>query len=358
MPYIKGLNGLRAIAVLMVLASHKFGIGQRLALGGAGVRLFFVLSGFLIIGILHQRRGAVEREPATWRSELVRFYENRLYRIWPAYYLLIGVALVLGLTGLTPRLTGEQVLATATFTSNFFQAYGWDDYPYGIGQLWSVAVEEQFYLWAAPCFLLLSRRMHGHICAGVICLAVAASVGHALFDTSVRPAYVGSLTNFGYMALGGLAVLTRWRERRWARFAPLILAVFLISPVAAYLLNREAAPGIIVNALAPILVAPVLLGITAKQDAIIVRLLELRWLRYLGEISYGLYLYHNLIEFRAWNIPGRYVGVLEIVVTIAVAAASFRWLERPLLQARDRRRQRAIEHGAAVTAAGLVPTGT
>lgn len=99
---IKGFDGLRA---MMVVFEHKSAAIRLLSPGGFGVHLFFVLSGFLIIGILERRREAIEAGTAAVWAELWHFYENRIFRIWPIYFLLVFGLIVAGMTNIAKPLS-------------------------------------------------------------------------------------------------------------------------------------------------------------------------------------------------------------------------------------------------------------
>jgi peptidoglycan/LPS O-acetylase OafA/YrhL len=342
--YIRGLNGIRAIAVLMVLFDHKFSSFDRVGTGGYGVHLFFVLSGFLIIGILVKRRAALEAGTVSLGHEIRHFYENRVYRIWPIYFLLIAGLLVAGAVGLVRMLTTEELISLATFTSNWFQGYVWSDYPDYFGPLWSVAVEEQFYLWAAPAFLLLSTRSAPTICLITIVVALIAVIWIEHFGPSARAAYTGSFTNFGLMALGGLTVLTFPRTRWLAVLAIPAFLLYLACPALAYVAGRGSEVGVTIFWASGLLAAIVLAGIAADQNAAFVSVLEWRPLHYIGVISYGLYIYHSVVHIPlGFGLPGRVAAVMEVAFTIGIASASWHFIEKPLLHVRDRLRMIAAK---------------
>jgi peptidoglycan/LPS O-acetylase OafA/YrhL len=92
---------------------------------------------------LERRREAIEAGTAAVWPELRHFYENRIFRIWPIYFLLVFGLIVAGMTNIAKPLNGEEAFSLVTFTSNLFQSYVWGGYPEHFGALWSVAVEEQ-----------------------------------------------------------------------------------------------------------------------------------------------------------------------------------------------------------------------
>ncbi|MGY4502520.1 peptidoglycan/LPS O-acetylase OafA/YrhL [Bradyrhizobium sp. GM24.11] len=147
-------------------------------------------------------------------GEIVRFYENRAFRIWPIYYLTVALIAAYGFVGGRPQLRGDEIFSLLTMTSNIFQSYVWPNYPSHFGAFWSVAIEEQFYLWAAVAFLLIPQTHAWKICVFVIALAIGFGVASFVLGLPGRSIYTGSLTNFGLMALGGLAVM-KWKGLGW-----------------------------------------------------------------------------------------------------------------------------------------------
>jgi peptidoglycan/LPS O-acetylase OafA/YrhL len=164
---IPSLDGLRAIAVLFVVFSHMLGTGGFLQpaktnplyeLGNLGVKIFFVISGYLITNLLLQE---LERNN---KIHLGKFYFRRTFRIFPACYAMIAGLIVLrgaGWIDLTPR----DVFHALSYTSNYFPQRSWN-----VGHTWSLGVEEQFYLlW--PATLVLLGRRRGFLAAGAVVLA-------------------------------------------------------------------------------------------------------------------------------------------------------------------------------------------
>ncbi|WBL80317.1 acyltransferase [Bradyrhizobium xenonodulans] len=341
---IAGFDGLRAIAVLMVLAEHKLPFANKFALGGYGVHLFFVLSGFLVIGILHRARGAIESGASTFRREIVRFYENRAFRIWPIYYLTVALIAAYGFIGGRPQLRGDEIFSLLTMTSNIFQSYVWPNYPTHFGAFWSVAIEEQFYLWAAIAFLLTPQIHAWKICVFVIAIGVLFGVVSFVLGLPGRSIYTGSLTNFGLMALGGLARM-RWKRR--GRLAAPALLLYLLCPIIEWWWAPPQGAGLLLFFGSGILVAILLSEIIANQSSLLVRLLELPPLKYVGRISYGLYIFHGffglaLLGNYAPVLRQSYSGIIDIAISIGIASLSWQYIEAPLLALRDRIRTRRV----------------
>lgn len=148
--YIRSLDGLRAIAIILVMLFH-FGI---IGFGWLGVQMFFVLSGFLITGILLNLKDSRER----FSGKIKTFYIRRVLRIFPVYYFYLLCFLVCWIIYKYPADFGYKVLYLFTYTYNFTRTfYGWTLSPY-FTHLWSLCVEEQFYLIWPFIILILPQR--------------------------------------------------------------------------------------------------------------------------------------------------------------------------------------------------------
>lgn len=239
------LDGLRGIAILLVLLFHFFSLDpakastvvvvadRYLRLGWAGVNLFFVLSGFLITGILLDSKAG----PHYFRN----FYARRVLRIFPLYYGYLFAALTLGRVfsyygSATLRLEALHQVWLWTYTSNLFEALRRQDLQF-FRHFWSLAVEEQFYLfWPLVVFLLPRRALAwfsvGGVLTGVsarIFLKLASGDGFAGLQLFMTPCHVDALS------LGALAAIALRTERAWrlavkgARVAfPLLLAAICV----------------------------------------------------------------------------------------------------------------------------------
>jgi peptidoglycan/LPS O-acetylase OafA/YrhL len=333
---ILGFDGLRAMAFLMVFVSHKMPGVRTDAVGTAGVWLFFVLSGFLITRILARFREAIETGSESVSGGLSAFYLSRTARIMPVYYAFLAVLSVLAQLGHVEL--GEKVrqLSYWLFVANFYiERNGWQT---DLGHLWSLAVEEQFYLAFAPLVLLITRQRLPALCMGVV---AASLLAHVIFwvggSWSIR-FYVDTVANVGLLALGGLAGLVVERPLpRWIRSDAaicLVLAVFMALPVAM-------APSLLwltVGQLSGVLAALLLVQIAQGQTGRVVRLLDMPWIREIGLISYGAYLFHPVIHaYQLLPVVGLHVDfrrsvtmALELSLTLILAELSWRLFERPV----------------------------
>jgi peptidoglycan/LPS O-acetylase OafA/YrhL len=324
-PRILGFDGLRALAFLMVFVSHKAPSPRTEALGSAGVWLFFVLSGFLIVRILA--------------------------RIVPVYYAFLFVLYATPLGG--PLDLGDAGFKRATWlylTNLYIERHGWGT---ELGHLWSLAVEQQFYLLFAPVALFLPRRHLGALCgaligASVLMHAVLWSAGAWLVSFDVD-----TLANLGLIALGGLAGLKRSPLPGWLRRDAALIAV-LVPFLALPLLAGETGLWLVVGRLSGGLAALLLLQIVQSPESRTVAILDNPWLRRIGVISYAAYLFHVPLHaepvLAALGLP--FAGpravtlALDLALTLLLAEASWRLLESParrLLRAPRRpARERAL----------------
>lgn len=355
-PYLAGLDGLRAVAVIAVLAYHLFPTAVR---GGfIGVDIFFVISGFLITSLL------ISEHTATGRISLKKFWARRARRLLPALFATIGVscsvALLIGgdiLVGL-----GRQVLGAATFSANWLEAATGANYfdansLHLFTNFWSLAVEEQFYaVW--PFIIVAILGITALVCryrAGLIVsltLAfVSAGLMYALFsaDNPTRVYYGSDTHAFGLMAGAALAFLGNARYARavargekWpsARFkhAKLLQATGWLSLAGITALVFTLPELGQVTYRGGLVAASILTGIVilaaVNNRGYLQRLLELRPLKWIGVRSYGLYLWHwPVIVLCYYGLPAELrwlTPIITTVVSVSAAALSFRYLEQPV----------------------------
>lgn len=350
------LDGIRALAIMLVLVWHYLCIQifpepgtplsfakDALATTWSGVDLFFVLSGFLIGGVLLDNRGAKD----VWHT----FFMRRACRIFPAYFAVVGAFIVVVLLDVSANdwLTGEPMplWSYATFTQNFFMAVR-DGYgAQWVGVTWSLAVEEQFYLVIPFILLFLPKRFSGII---LILLVVAAPVFRAHMER--LDAYLLPFSRADSLLSGVLcAMLVRhavWighiKLWRTVLFAPMVV-------FGAWVAHETAVaprPGLVWNhvALAGFFACFILLAM-AWRDTGLTALLRSSPMRWLGARSYAIYLLHQLVS---GSIHGEFFGrppvmtdalsagatVLSLLLTFALAELSYRLIERPFLRLAQR----------------------
>lgn len=351
--HIPALDGLRGIAVLLVMAYH-FGVpGGR---GGfLGVDLFFVLSGFLITGIL------IREHRASGTIDLVRFWLRRARRLLPALFLLIAV-LAIAASQANPFEQGElrwDLLASIGYVANWRfivndQSY-FAEYSAAstVQHLWSLAIEEQFYVvWPLLVLGALSVAARSARARGVVfALLLLSTVGSAvllaaMYDASdPSGAYFNTFSRAYELLIGAIVAVIAAAGRPAPRTGRRLVAVLVggLVMAASLLLLRDAEPGYyrgggVIFSLGT---AAVLWGVTAEGGVpVIGRLLGLRPLVWLGTISYGVYLWHWPVSI--WltgedlGLAGPALIAARAAATIVIAAASFHLLERPIRRGRIR----------------------
>jgi len=330
------LEGLRGVAVIGVVLFH---LGAPWAAGGfVGVDAFFVLSGFLITGLILRER---ER---TGRINLAAFYARRVRRILPAALATIMVTMGVATIVLAPLDIPNVALdggAAALSVGNIRSAIDATDYfgpstPSPFRHFWSLGVEEQFYLlWPALMILALggtgSRRRVALVIAGVVGVSLAAAVWLTAVD---QPwAFYSYPTRAWQLGLGGLlAVTAGWVARRSSLILAPVAIVGLAGLVAAFVFVDAGLPYPGIVALLPtVATAAVIAGGDRKGPAR--WLLGLRPVRWFGRISYSLYLWHWPVLVLPVLALGRELSVPERLVlaaiSIGIAALSWRWIEEP-----------------------------
>jgi peptidoglycan/LPS O-acetylase OafA/YrhL len=335
--YRPELDGLRALAVLAVFASH---VGWGPLLGGwIGVGVFFVLSGYLITSIL------LKEWQRTQSIKLRRFYLRRLLRLYPALLVMLAFC-----TLFIPVFSYGGYVFTALATGLYFQDFvtGLEGSSHGFLHTWSLAVEEQFYLlW--PLVLILALRRRWSV-LNVALTGVLISWSLLIFTTQARgheaPAsYAMPYTRAGELLLGcafAAWLATSPRVLNWA-FVRLALAPGCLLGLGVLLLISGPAgmsswmPLQIIGT--AVLSAGLITGLRADTGQPTARLLQLRPLVGLGVVSYGFYLFHlPLLILSVKYLPGPWAGqvAFALVITLAAALGSYRWLERPLLSLKSR----------------------
>jgi peptidoglycan/LPS O-acetylase OafA/YrhL len=360
------------VAVVLVMLDHA-GVA-RIAGGYVGVDVFFVLSGFLITGLL---LGAAHEHG---RISLLEFYGRRARRILPAAVLTLVATTIAAyefLNYVRARSIAWDSLWAALFAANIHFARAGANYfaagqpPSPIQHYWSLAVEEQFYLvWPAVLALtLFGRRVftrRGRVAAGavprrvllVVCVAGAASFAWSIHSTSASPvsAYYSPFTRAWELALGAaLAVAHAWGFRLPLRALAGWAGAALIAVAAVTLSGATPYPGY--AALLPAVGAALIIAgeFGGRPRHGVGRLLALRAARYIGDRSYALYLWHWPVLVLAALYERRQLGVaVNLVLLLAallLSIVSYRLVENPIRRARWSARLSAALAPVAVSAA-------
>jgi peptidoglycan/LPS O-acetylase OafA/YrhL len=332
---LPALDGLRALAVVAVVVYHTW-TGPAHGGGDVGVDVFFVLSGYLITSLL-----LAERE-RTGRIDLLAFYRRRALRLLPALGAGVLLGLVLALMAGTDMLgaTAAQALAAVLYVANW-----WDigHAPNLLSHTWSLSIEEQFYvLWPLLLWALLAVR--GRRLALGVALALSVAMLAERVVVTGSPAYFRLDTRADALLIGcGTALLTSLGAFRAIRSATLERIAVVGGVTLFALIELIAKPADLpfeVPTVIALAAAAVLVGVAGAPQGATARLLSLRPLSWLGQRSYGVYLYHypiwaGLVMPRL-GADGPWVLVATGSLTLVAAALSYRYLERPFLRLKNR----------------------
>jgi peptidoglycan/LPS O-acetylase OafA/YrhL len=359
--YRPQLDGIRGIAIILVMLVHVHNWPRG---GFIGVDVFFTLSGFLITTLL------LEEWRAHGTISLRDFYARRALRLFPAVIVLLAAysafALLVGGPYLSTRLAG--VAYGLAYVSNWAQAYGLTFPEQEIGYLWTLAIEEQYYLlWPGLLLIALyvARLSPRRLMVAILCVVVAVWIWRVvLVDVGVegRRIYFGTDTRLDQLLLGAAlaawfvnrpvsaAGSLVWRLGAWAGVAFLTWRLF--DPV--YFRGWYPTVGIGAIGLAS---AAVIACVVTDSSPVLNWVLGWRWLRWVGALSYSLYLWHvpaiRLVEnspLGEWTIP-RILG--GVCLSFVLAAASYRYVEQPFLRRRKRYEQLRATKADAEAGAGL-----
>jgi peptidoglycan/LPS O-acetylase OafA/YrhL len=357
---IAGFDGLRAGAMLAVFAGHA-AIRSAHNAGLMGVIGFMALSGYLITFLLHRYRVKAEAGTGTPAGWLKTFLSRRALRILPAYALVLVTVGTVATAVTVPYAEGLPYYAL--FLSNLWIGFSLHDWPGAFSHLWSLSVQEQFYLAWGPLLLFTPARRHATVCAAVLGLSVAGAAALVLAHARAIVFYTSPVTNFGVMAAGGLAALKGGDlvVRPAVGWACAVVgagaAAYALAPFAGLPIEL---PMWVCYLLAVPPAAALVGALHRGRLPALAALLQAPAARWLGVRSYGFYLWHLFVTSGCYPVMARLwpgaVGPFQrlpwvahqlayaavcFVVTLGMAAASWRWLEQPLLTLRDRRRAAA-----------------
>lgn len=344
---IPSLDGLRAVSILLVLFGHMTetwlsGTSHRLDLGAAGdlsnlgVRVFFVISGYLITSLL------IAETEKTGRIDLGKFYLRRTFRIFPAYYFYILVVAAAS-TFTTLAVTARDILHTLTYTVNFQPERSWS-----MGHAWSLSVEEQFYLlWP------VAVRFLGHLSSLRLALAVVFLCPPIrILWAMALPEYQGLIgeafpTVADTIATGCVMAGIRHRvgdAKLWKRLEPVYRlarrpAVLLLLPVLAVAIelnHQHARPYWLVGeTVLNLSIALLIDRVIRSAKDLPGRILNWRPLVWVGTLSYSLYLWQQPFLDRSrqeWSTS----TPLNLALLLVAACFSFYLVEKPMLTLRQR----------------------
>jgi peptidoglycan/LPS O-acetylase OafA/YrhL len=333
---IPALHGIRAIAVFLVILYH-FGLPFP---GAHGVLIFFVLSGFLITWLLlkeHERSGSIS---------LKGFYKRRILRIFPAFYfywaVLVSLLLITGKNILWPH-----AVSSLFYLSNYYNAI-FGDPNNGLSHTWSLAIEEQFYLlWP----FVFSRLAHDLKKMTIVLIGIIGGVWvyrcillfvfhvdqayfYAAFDTRLDSLMMGCLLA---VLMKRRVLMSVWRNVSRSPVLPLSTCALFVASIFAGPALIPRYRDFIGFAVDPVLVAILIVQLIALSSTAYFGWLDWRPVRFLGDISYSLYLWQQLTLGLTSHLQFPMLARLSIALalTIMVASVSYYAVERPFLRLKN-----------------------
>jgi len=324
------IQGLRAVAALLVTIFHA-----RLMPGGfIGVDIFYVISGYLITGLI------IREIDKTGRLDLNEFYQRRIKRLLPTSVFVLFITAIVGmfvLPAITRDALGRDLFAAAAYVSNYLFAWWENDYqnlnatPSPFIHYWSLAVEEQFYVvW--PIFILFLSRYGKRTIFQGVAMVTALSFLLSIYLTQVAPiwAFYSLPTRAWELGFGALLLFIPDRYLR-NRFLPWIGAIGIA--IATFNFDESTAfPGF--NALLPVVATAILIGSIPVWPRFFNDLSNNRLMQWLGAISYPLYLWHWPALVLPSSALGRPLQIRErflcILLTIVLAHITSKFVEQPL----------------------------
>lgn len=345
------IDGLRALAVLPVILFH-YGMVNIAPGGFIGVDVFFVISGYLITGI-------IDREVTSGTYRLANFYERRIRRIFPALFAMFAMCMVCAFWLNFPseaRDIGKSILASIGFVSNilFYYSSSYFDQKMESNPVlhtWSLSVEEQFYIVFPLLLLFLNRFAHNMRLLALSVIFVVSLIGSMY---AVRHDPSGAFYLVQYRAwellIGSLLALRVVPQLNSKMVAELLGCGGIVAIIASvFLLDKTSSfPGL--NALAPCLGAAAIIYSGNAFATAAARFLGCWPLRFIGKISYSLYLWHwpIFVFYKATGEPDRTIKLLLIGLCFVVSIVSWKFIESPFRRRNSRTpASRVVQVGAA-----------
>lgn len=363
MQHVKGLDTLRAFAVFLVIIEH-FGVwfddtspsGRFIRQviipdGGFGLQLFFVLSGFLITGILLEARDNAGSKGLILRN----FYVRRALRIFPIYYLLVAALYLVRYPDIREHIG---YYLTYTFNVVCHRTNSWNSFSH----TWTLDVEEQFYLLWPVAVLFTPGKYFRQMALAAIATGIATTWYAINRQGHMAPLLVqNSLDAF---ALGGLYAWHHQQPKRESWFRRKLLPAAIVATTAYFIIKGALLTGTMkndwlfltktINSIVALQL--IIIVVNAREGLVKKYLLENAALNYLGKISYGIYLYHYVYInyccgivnafFYKITLPAPTLNAiihdhhvdywLQVAIMVVVAAVSYRFIEQPLLKLKDK----------------------
>lgn len=364
--HIPILDGIRGVAILMVCFVHFFSVNESSLyetnkyigvllfkisfLGLKGVELFFILSGFLITNILYNSKNS--------KRYFLSFYSRRFLRIFPLYYFVLGVSFFILPSLISINANGRNIIENQgwlwTYTSNLTNIFYPIDWGNGgnlpsFGHFWSLCVEEHFYLfWPFLIYFSTEKRLP-RIMWSIVFLSVFSSFFVFIFDDLVPIFHWSTIKYSGVLSLGGLISYYRSTSINYERVIQiakkLVLPSFILFIVVNFL-PRESKFYEVSTFFTSIIFFAFLLIISLENEKISSTIFKHRFLYFIGKISYGIYVYHEMLvpyfTKYVYNYLEKYIqnGILCIMIytlictaiSVFIAWCSWHLIEKPILK--------------------------
>jgi peptidoglycan/LPS O-acetylase OafA/YrhL len=333
--YRPALDGIRGVAVLLVMLGHLF--PSLIAAGAVGVLIFFTLSGFLITTLL------IEERETSGRVDLTAFYKRRALRLLPALFTMLAVLLVLQAIVGSQAGYGRPALFAIFYVANWAIIRNVDFHH--INHTWSLSIEEHFYLLWPITLVLVGRAWGVRKLLWVALLVAGASWAWRLWlwssDASLPRVMYGTDTRLDALLIGCALAIVGWQ---WIRRVPIVVTLLAFGAIGSLMLIRTNAFHFAVGYTA-VSVATVVFIAVALTGQRIASVLSGRSIVATGRISYGLYLWHlpvfgAVFKFGA-PLPRALQMVAAVGLTFATAVLSYRFVEKPFLRLKRRKSESA-----------------
>lgn len=350
--YYPALDGLRGLAILLVVVYHNFGFINVFFFGWLGVDLFFVLSGFLITDILLKTRGTT--------GFLKNFYTRRILRIFPLYYLSLLLFLYIipaFVADFDVKYYQDHQVWLYTYLQNWIYTFQNPGQTNTLNHLWSLAVEEQFYLLWPLAVLLLKNPKHLLI---LISLALVAVLGLRLWAWMTQVADLAYFNLFTFTRVDGIcigcmiALLQRINPGLLKKYNTAIVLFFAVMNFAFFFVNRRYGFAFPYLALAGYTTFAMIFGLLVNEavtgkSRLVHTIFNIPLLKFFGRISYGFYMFHwpvylllspllsNWLASMGSGARQQFlVSLVATLAAIAISWLSFRYFERYFLRLKDK----------------------
>lgn len=332
------LDGLRGLAILLVIVCHvlQFGSGMHVGgsggIGGLGVLLFFVLSGFLITGLLDREK------IQTATISLSAFYIRRVLRLFPALFCFLAVLSLLIVLGIVTDTSWRTVAACLVYVRNI-RGQG-----LSTAHIWSLSIEEQFYLFW-PCIMLAVNRVAALriAVAGVLAVSVVRMVGIQLEWAPYNGGafYERSWFRFDSILIGGVIALLLSQSISLGKLRPYLsgvaLPVLLWPAILVWTVWGESVSQVWYLTVQTILAALIILNLILAKESAYLRAFSHPLVGWFGRISYSWYLWQQIFTvFASPSWLGLRTFPVNVAASLLLAVASQRFIERPFLKMKDR----------------------